>query len=273
MAHTVQFQYGTETPVDISTGDYTVVEYSPNPTGKDQIILRIKSTSYANFQTAIQDVNLKYTEARNRRKLGRGPRVYVLWSPDGESDTFRSELFADDEDDLPGHMTIPVSFMRGNLWTKQTIKVTMTVQRLPYWEDNTETELSLANHLGSGTGGQTIYNPTDSTPFVNGVTDISFSSTNNRITSSASRFSSLSAGDIFTLYGSTSNDGTYTVSAVTSTTIDVNEDLTTESAGDTIYMYDVVNYVDITGTDIEGDLPARYRMEWTDVSGSGDPRG
>ena len=272
MAHTLQFQYGSETPVDISTGDYTVVEYTPNPTGKDQAVLRIEASSYANFKSDIEAVNLKYTEARNRRKLGRGPRVYVLWSPDGESDTYRSELHADEEDDRPGALTIPVSFMRGVLWTKQKIKVTITVQRKPYWEDNTETELSLANHLGSGTGGQTVYNPTDATPFVNGVTDISFTASTNRITSSASRFSSLSAGDIFTLYGSTYNDGTYTVDSVTSTTIDVNEGITDEASGDTIYMYDVINYVDITGTDIEGDLPARYRVEVTDSAGSGDPK-
>ena len=119
MSHDLKLQFGSETPVDISTGDYEIVSYSPSPNGKDKFVVRIMASSYANFIDDIQAINIKFTEAWNRRKINRGERVWVLWSPDGDSDTYRSELYSDDEEDQPGVMTIPETFMRGVLWTKQ----------------------------------------------------------------------------------------------------------------------------------------------------------
>lgn len=272
MAHTLKFQYGSETALDLSSGDYYIVNYVPNPSGKDKLTLVVSGSVYATFITNIHAINRKFIEARNRRWMGRGDRIYVLWSPDGDANTYRSELYADEEDEQPGVVTIPETFMRNVIWDTKQIKLTITLQRRPYWEDNSATALTLSNFIESGTTGVEVRNPMDTTsPLVNGATDISFTASTNRITSGASRFGSLGAGDIFTVYGSTFNDSTYTVSSATSTTIDVNEDITDEASGDTIYMYNIVNYVDINGTELLGDLPGRFTMKYTDTAGTNDP--
>jgi len=67
-------------------------------------------------------------------------------------------------------------------------------------------------------------------------TDISFDNASGEIRSGASEFETLAlcAGRIFTVTGSTSNDGTYTVSSITAGAITTVEGVADEAAGDTV---------------------------------------
>jgi hypothetical protein len=69
------------------------------------------------------------------------------------------------------------------------------------------------------------------------ATTISFDTTADTIADTGYGLGFLEVGDAFTVTGSTSNDGTYTVATVTSAAaITVDQNLTTEVAGDTVIM-------------------------------------
>ena len=69
---------------------------------------------------------------------------------------------------------------------------------------------------------------------VDSVTDIAFTSATKTISSTTTDLSIYTAGNIITVSGSTSNDGTYTVASSTATTVVVTEALVDEVAGDVI---------------------------------------
>ena len=83
--------------------------------------------------------------------------------------------------------------------------------------------------IGAGTDGQLFWDQWT----LEDKTTISFDSTSGEIRNSASGFvtSALCAGRIFTIAGSTSNDGTYTVSSITAGVIVVPETIIDEAAG------------------------------------------
>lgn len=263
MAHVLKLKEYGESAMDISTGDYYIVSYTPNPTGRDKLVLYVTGSSYSDFQSNVQNIVEYFSKARLRRQLKRGKRVYITFSPEGDSSTYQSELFARNPDDLPGVLAIPETFMRNVLWDEQQVKVTITIQRRPYWELDSESELSLQSYADSGTGGVSVRNPTNKgTNIVSGATNISFNSGAKTITSGSSVFSSISANDVVTVYGSTSNSTTFTVASATSTVLTVHQDVVTESTGPAITMDNCENWVFINGSNVAGDLASPIRVEY-----------
>ena len=261
--------------VDVSAGDYKLIEYNPKPgdgknTVADRAIISITSSSSANRDAAISNITTEFTKAYERRRMGTGSRVYVTFTPDGSGTTYRSELFANNVRNLPGRVAVDRNFRGAHLWTEQlTTRVIIDFERRGYWEENSETELSLKNNSGSGTGGINIYSPTVTSATYTAST-ISFTQATRTIADSANGFGSFAADDIITVRGTTNNDGTYTIESAAAGSIVVHEDaLTDEAAGASVSLYHVQNYVTVNST-ISGDLKAPLRLTYENTYNDAD---
>jgi len=264
MTHTLQIIYGGTT-VDLNDGsDIDVMAYQIGPVlldsdnAVDTIRLRVLSTSISNLQAEIAAINRALTEARQRQSKGRGNRVYLKRQLDSESNTYRSEIL--EIRTWPDDRAIdPKPY-----WSAKAVPYMVQITRVPYWENNSETELELSNNGGTAaTGGQTVYNPSNLTPIINGNITISYDATDDSINDSANGLGSFAAGDVIIVRGSTSNDDVYTVVTAAAGKLTVVENLTTEAAGDTTYIYDVQNYVHIAAAQVAGDVPTPCRVEIT----------
>lgn len=265
MAHTLQIIYGGTT-LDINDGsDIRVMQYDIGKPARGQeaitevIKLRVDSTSVANLQTEMQNINRALLAAKDRRSQQRGSRVYLTRQLDGEANTYRSEILGIES--WPG----PDAIKPKPFWDNYLVVYYIRVIRVAYWENNSEDEIALSNNGGSGTGGRVIYNPSNLTPTINGIDTISYSTTDDSINDSGDGLGAFTAGDVIIVRGSTSNDGVYTVVTAAVGKLTVVENLTTEVAGDTTYIYDVQNQVHIAATEVIGDLDAPCRIEITDT--------
>lgn len=109
--------------------------------------------SVAALLTVVRNIRTGQALAARRQQARTGNRYYVKFQPDGAAAAYRSEI-------LDGN--VPVS--EENLdyqWPALKIEVAVFWTRRGYWEAASETELSLANGGGSGTGGRTVYNHDD----------------------------------------------------------------------------------------------------------------
>jgi len=266
MTHTLQLIYGSTT-VDLNDGsDIKVLDYQMQPIFRaddhaiDDVRLWVSSSSIANLQAEIVNINRVLQVAADRQFRRRGDRVYVKRQLEGEANTYRSEIAGIRS--WPDEKVIQMY----PYWGAKAIPYHIQIIRVPYWENNTEAELELSNNGGvAATGGRIIYNPSNLTPIVNGVTTISYAAADDSINDSGSGLGDFAIGDVIIVRGSTSNDGVYTVVTAAVGKLTVVEALFDEAAGDTTYIYDVQNYVEIAAAQVEGDVPAPCRIEITDT--------
>lgn len=266
MAHTFQIVYGSTTLDLNDKSDIYVMQYDIETPRRGQdtitetIKLRVNSSSVANLQTEMQNINRALLAATTRGETQRGDRVYLKRNLSGEANTYRSEIV--EIESWPGKDSLaPKPF-----WDNYLIVYYIRVTRVAYWENNTEDEIALSNNGGTAaTGGRVIYNPSNLTPTINGINTISFSTTDDSINDSGEGLGDFAAGDVIIVRGSTSNDGVYTVVTAAAAKLTVVEDLTTEAAGDTIYIYDVQNQINIASGEVIGDLDAPCRIEITNT--------
>ena len=263
MAHTLQIVYGGTT-LDLNDGsDMKVMQYDIGTPRLNQdtitevIKLRINSSSVANLQGEIQNINRALLQATERRGKQRGDRVYLTRQLEGEANTYRSEIFTIES--WAGKSATNSK----PYWDENLVVYYVRVVRKAYWENVSETEISLANASGSGTGGRKLYSPSNLTPEINGIATISYDTTDDSINDSGSGLGNFGAGDVIIVRGSTSNDGVYTIVTAAAGKLTVVENLTTEIAGDTTYIYEVQDYVHIAAADVVGDMEAPCRIEIT----------
>ena len=270
MTHTLDLIHGSTT-VNLNSSNLSIMSYAPTDSGNgmvsEQVVIRVEGADSSALQSSLESIKNAFRLANRRFDRGHGDRVYVKFQPDGYSSAYRSELIRPRPDQDAGTISHDADVL-GPKWDNKKIRITISWTRRNYWEANSESELSLANGGGSGTGGQTIYNIHGSAALSD--TSISFTAATDRISDSNNGLGVFAEGDIISVRGSTDNDGVYSVETVAGdgSTLDINEDvLTDEAAGDSVSIYDIQNYVEIDSADISGDLDAAIRVEVTNSDG------
>ncbi len=273
MALTLQLVYGSTT-VDLTAGVYTPSYVPQDPGGRDTVteslIVRVLASNLATQQAAIRNITLAFEAGQRRRLTGIGDRLYVKFLEEGDTVTYRSEIWAAQPHQMPGKVSVEPITMSKLIFDAFAAQLRVTWTRRGYWENNAETELALANGSGTGTGGRQIRNPHTAAVF--SASTVSYDQSDGQILDSGSGFGIFAAEDVISVRGSTSNDGVYTVVSVEGSGdyIVVNEPLTDEIAGDATKIYDIQNYVHIEGSAIGGALPAACRIEMTNGDAGAD---
>ena len=155
MTHTVTLSGDTD--VTLSAGVYAI-SYTPKSdaskaaTVTESAIVRVLATTLATQQAAINNIEKVFEQARRRRMTGSGSRCFIKLLESGDSDTYRSELWSDDPEELPGKVVILEPTMTGVVFDKFVARLQVIWTRRNYWEHNSETELALTN-------GPSITNP------------------------------------------------------------------------------------------------------------------
>lgn len=272
MAHTLDIIHGSTT-INLNSGDNSLMAYAPTDSGNgtvtERVVLRNEGSDAADIESSLQEIKNAFRLANRRADRGHGDRVYVKFQPDGYTSAYRSELVRPREDQDAGTIGHQADVL-GKKWENKKIVITLSWTRRNWWEANSESELSLANGGGSGTGGQTIYN-IHGAAALSGTT-ISFTAATNTISDSGNGLGVFAVGDIVSLRGSTSNNYVVSLASVAGdgSSMVTNEDVVVdEAAGDTVSIYDIQNYVEIDSADLDGDLDAGARIEITN-SDAGD---
>lgn len=120
----------------------------------ESLSLVITGASRSALATTQHDIEKLFEQARQYQERGVGDRVYVEYRKADSGDVYRSEI-------LRGTVQ-PSDETASERWFEAgAIRVTVAWKRRWYWE-GPESELSLENTHGSGTGGVTVYNHYDS---------------------------------------------------------------------------------------------------------------
>jgi len=265
MTYTIQLQRGDDS-TNLTAGVYAI-SYTPKSGGAAETVLessvvRVLASSVATMQTAIRDIEEHFYMARRRRQKGTGDRVYITFLESGDSDTYRSEIWANNPDDLPGRVVVLEETMHQKFSDNYVAKLQVIWERRNYWEFNSEVELALTNSYGSGTGGLLVA-CVHRGPVIDDST-LSFDDSTEYITDGGDGWDHI-VGDIIEVRDSTSNDGVYSVADFddSSAWVETNEPLTNEAASATIEIYDIMDYSHIADSDILGNLPTPLKLKIT----------
>ena len=148
MALTLQLVYGSTT-VDLTAGVYQPSYVPQDPGGRDTVteslIVRILASNLADQQAAIRNITLAFEAGQRRRLTGIGDRLYVKFLEEGGTVTYRSEIWADQPRQMPGKVSIEPITMSKPIFDAFVAQIRVTWTRRGYWENNSETELELAN--------------------------------------------------------------------------------------------------------------------------------
>ncbi len=268
---TLKIVYGSTT-INLNANDYMADYYPRDPSGRDTVTesarIRIMSSTQDNMQTRIRDIDKAIQAAWRRRQTGIGDRVYIQFAESGDSENYRSEIWAERPLDMPGRVTILPPTMSDKFATSFVAVIQFSWSRRGYWEAVTAVELSLSNYSGSGTGGRTVRNPHTSA-IISAQSTISYTAPDT-ISDSGNGLGGFSEGDVISVRGSTSNDGIYTVITSAAGEITVNEPVVNEGAGDSTDIFAIDNYVHIDSAVILGSLPAACRIEMTNSDAGAD---
>jgi hypothetical protein len=167
MPHTLTVSDGTTT-VDLNGGSAILLEYTPrvpsrtdNPHGSvvDNAAVVLFTTKEAG-RVAEQQLNDLFHQAREKQKSGVGPRVYVNFKPDGDTNTYRSELYAEQSNQDIGRVTHGDGTL-DYLHFGDKFLLNITWERRFYWE-GPRTAIGLTNGNGTTASPLTIYNHNDS---------------------------------------------------------------------------------------------------------------
>ena len=257
MTMQLTFEYGGASPLDLMADGYKVIDgfYPNTPTDPEarvieRIDVHITGSSENDLINKIRALERIFDQAR-RHQIGPNG-VYCNFAPSLTADLWRARVY--------GGVVLWDSRL-DRAWRRTKAIVGITVERAPAWE-GPEAQIPLTNPLGSNnTSGLTIYNPNIHLL----ANTISFDAGTKRVSDSANGLVNFLDGMTVKIYGSTSNDGTYTIDdGGHAGYFVVNESLVTEGAGDIVGIDGgLCNYVEIAAADVEGDLPSSVRLEIT----------
>jgi hypothetical protein len=121
----------------------------------ESVPLVVTGADRSAIQTSVQSIEKLLEAATQRQRRGVGDRVFVEYRKADSGDVYRSEI-------LTGRVEVGAE-TAGEVWFEAgAIAVMVAWKRRFYWE-GPESELSLSNSHGTGTGGVTVYNHYDST--------------------------------------------------------------------------------------------------------------
>lgn len=265
MAHTLSITSAAFTTISLTTTNKRLLGYvpgrGPGLTITETIEVMFEETTIPDFEAAVRDIEQAIKLAERRYDTRRGNRVYLTFQPTNSAASYRAEIVREGPNAPAGAVVYPPETLSWP-WGTYKIRAQIILTRVNYWTASSESELSLSNYGGSGTGGQDLYNFHGAAVFGPEVT-VSFTAPDT-ISDSGSGFGIFTAGDIISLRGSTSNDGIYTVATAAAGAITVNEGtVQNEIAGDAISIYAIQNYIDIAAAALDGDLPAAARLQVT----------
>ena len=138
MTHTI-----TLNDIVLSSGVYAI-SYTPKTASRNKLTVtesaevRVLASSLATQQAAINNIEEVFELARKRRKTSNGDRMYINLLESGDSDTYRSELWSEDPDALPGKVVVLEPTMHTRPFDNYVAKLQVIWTRRNYWEHNTE---------------------------------------------------------------------------------------------------------------------------------------
>lgn len=176
MAHALSISDGTNT-VSLSSSNILLMSYVPvSPEMQDTaqfvnggdggdilpvysnvsetVEIMFDNTSKTALQAQVASINRLLDTAKRRQTRRNGVRVYLKFTVDGDSDTYRSEV-------LSGRLELGEDAMRH--YANIKVQARLYINRRFYWEADDETELQLSkSNVSATSGGVTIYNHDDS---------------------------------------------------------------------------------------------------------------
>jgi len=113
----------------------------------------------AAIRAVIEDVEQALALAARRAKNPASVRVYLEWQiPDGTG-VFATEIMPDANGET-GRMIYDKRQLN-DMWPGKVIEASLAFVHAPHWDKNADTECSLTNAYGTGTGGRQIVNHND----------------------------------------------------------------------------------------------------------------
>lgn len=120
---------------------------------EESIRITITGADDAAVRQQINYIESAFTYGEQYQRTKRGTPTYLEFDPMGVSNLWRSQI-------LYGRVEPLGNAARAANWSDAAIQALVTWKRRFYWEGE-QTEISLSNNGGSGTGGRTIYNYND----------------------------------------------------------------------------------------------------------------
>jgi len=144
MAHIIQFIHGSTT-IDVSAGDYGVLDFSPRAgminqeTVQDSMKVYVTGSDADDLQTNLQSLVHALEVANRRKNVQAGDRLWLHITPYGYDNAYRTEI-------LEGTIDLPDDALQGR-WANLAIDVTVNFVRKNFWEDTADTWLSMSNDV------------------------------------------------------------------------------------------------------------------------------
>lgn len=219
--------------------------------------IQLTGANGAAIQTTINSLERAFERLKRRRRVGAVNPIYVKVQMDSDTEEWQSEIL---------EARIELADRTWDLWSNNHVEVIIIWTRRYYWETVAEKTLVLQNGIETNVQDLTVYLPS----VLYEATTISFDGTNETIDDSASGLGDFTAGDTIYIRGSGSNDGTYTLSFASASSLTVNENLVTESAGASVVLIGPVeNYATLPlGTPVEGNIPTPPKIQLLNRTGS-----
>lgn len=118
----------------------------------ETIEIMLENSSKTSLQSQVTSINLLLNDAKRRQTTKTGARVYLQLQIDGESDTWRSEIFT-------GRLVLDQDALRH--YANIKVQAALIIERAYYWEGSqVELQLSTSN-ASAATGGRTVHNHDD----------------------------------------------------------------------------------------------------------------
>ena len=237
----------------VKDGWYPVTATDLTTPVNEKFDVLIIADNHWELESKVRAIGLMLIQART---YPTGPHgVYLNFAMIENVDTWRSRI-------TDGRVLWDQGLVRR--WNRNRVVATVMLQRAPAW-DGPEAQLPLSNPLATNNvTGLTVYNPSLHR-YANTISFHGALVPNNAILDSANGLADFKTGMVIKVFGSASNDGTYTISdgghpdyfVVSST-------MTNESAGNYVGLDGpICNYVDIAGANAAGELPGQTRLEIT----------
>jgi len=275
MTHDLELSSAGFTDIDLNSGDISLIEYVPvssmrGDVTRERIVLRVTGATMAAVSTTIGNIEKAFALADRKWDTGLGDRVYLEMTPDDYTDAYRSEIVRPKEGQTSGVVEYSQRLL-GWQWDNDSIRVTLTFYRRNYWENTTESTLTISNGSGSGTS-VNCYNIHGDAAFTDSGTTLSFTA-DDTLADSADGLGVFAAGDVISVRGTTGNNGVFTIESVEGdgSAMTVNEKEIVNEAASAVEknIYDIQNYVHIPSTNINGNLPtpAKIKLQCSLVAG------
>lgn len=114
-----------------------------------EVLIENLAGTIADIRSAIYNINRAFLQAEKRLESKKASPVYLQIQPNGASDIYRSEVRKGTIDWNENSLLTD--------WGSGHIKVSISWERVNYWEDTVETAATISNANGSGTSGINVY--------------------------------------------------------------------------------------------------------------------